>query len=46
LGEFDDDQLQFPEDDSSFAGEINLEIVKRKKEIAAKIDQRINAIKA
>lgn len=46
MEEFDDDQLRFQEDDSSYAGENNLEIIKRKKEIAARLDQKINAIKA
>ena len=38
--------MRFQEDDSSYTGLNNLEIVKRKKEIAARIDQKINAIKA
>lgn len=38
--------MRFQEDDSSYTGLNNHEIVKRKKEIAAKIDQKINAIKA
>jgi hypothetical protein len=38
MEEFDEDQLRFQEDDSSYAGENNLEIIKRKKEIAARLD--------